>query len=126
MRHCLRRSGGARGVEEQERIARIGRRVIGGQGRGGFQLGERVGGVEEQPGAAVREDRLDLGAAVGHVQRAHHRAEARDGEVDDEEFRRVRQLDGDHVARANTLLAQAICHIENAIVEPAPGEDAGR
>ena len=99
--------------------------MIRGQGAIGFQLGERIGGGDEELRAAMREDRLDLCAAVRHVDRAHHGAEARDGEVQEQKFGRVGKLDRHHVALLDAFGAQAFGEAQHAIVQIAPGQRAG-
>ena len=122
VRHGLGRRRRAGRIEKQERVARIGRRVIGRQRIGGLEFGERVGAGEEKLGATVREDGLDLRAAIGHVHRAHHGAQARDGEMHDQELGRIRKLQRDHVARANAELVQALRDAQHAALELAPRE----
>ena len=46
----------------------------------------------------VPQDRLGFSGAVRRMQRREDAAEARDGIINDDEFRRARQLDGNHVA----------------------------
>src|SRR5207237_265116 len=73
-----------------------------------------------QPRAAVAHERLDLRTAVGHVQRTHQRAQARDGEVADDEFRNVRQLHRDHVAARHAECHEPVRGSTDTLVELAP------
>jgi hypothetical protein len=80
----------------------------------------RLRHADRQPRLAVTHERLDLGAAVGHVQRAHHAAEARDGQVADDEIRSVWKLHRDYVAARYAALLQAVRGAKDAVLQLRP------
>jgi hypothetical protein len=121
MRHALGRCGGARGIEQQECIARIGLRVCLFKRSCLLKFRNQVGRIEKQLRPAMAQDGVDLRAAVRHVQRAHHRAEAAGGKVGDQELRGVRELHRDHVAGADAAPPEALGRFQDALLQALPG-----
>jgi hypothetical protein len=71
----------------------------------------------------VAQQRCDLGAAVRHVQRGHHRAQAADGEEGDDELGRVGQLHRHHVAARHARAPQPFGETQDSFLEFFPGND---
>ena len=134
MQHALRCGRGAGGIEKQERVfwARP-RAGIQGTGILDFRKRDRaplehllrLRHADGEARPAVAHERLDLGATVRHVQRAHHRAQARDRKIAQDELGDVRQLHRHDIAGGNPAPPQTGCSPEYPVFELAPTEHAG-
>ena len=127
---ALGRSRGAGRIEKEERVFGLGLAFRMDRSRC-LDLGERDAAALEhllrlrhadrEARAAVAHQRLNLGAAVRHVQRAGHRAKARDREIAEDELRGVRKLQRHHVARCDPARAQSLPQQEGLAV-PHPSK----
>jgi hypothetical protein len=132
MEHAFGRCGRARSVEKQKRIGRLHPRR-GTKRRSVVDLREfdaapfehllRLRQADREPRAAVAHERQHLGAAVRHVQRAHHGPQARDGEIADDEFGNVRKLHRDDVAARDAALLQSIRSAQDPVFQVLPGQN---
>jgi hypothetical protein len=125
---ALGRRGGAGRIEKQEGIGRF--CLVIRKGGRTFDLVKRntaalehllrLRQADREACAAVAHERLHLGAAVGHVQRAGHRAQACDREIAEHELRRIRELQRHYIAGPDSARAQAGRRCKYALFQVLP------